>query len=160
MKSLEERVQALEDAREIMNLKARYLGAADGGWDRLSHDADAIADCLTEDVHWSSPEIGTFTREGVRELMRGYRRDMPFAIHILSNPVLEVDGDTAKGRWHLQWQGTDKDGNELWLAGVYDDTFVRTDKGWKIKTLNMKCAYIGPAAKGWAKLMQDYLVTA
>jgi len=160
MKTLEERVQALEDAREITNLKARYLAAADGGWDRLSHDADALVDCLADDVEWSSPEIGAYGKEGVRDLMRGYREHVPFAYHILTNPVLEVDGDTARGKWHLMWQGTDNDGTELWLAGVYDDTFERTPKGWKIKTLHMKCAYRGARNDGWAKLMQDYLVKA
>ena len=92
--------------------------------------------------------------------MRGYRTDVPFAYHILTNPFLEVDGDTAKGNWHLLWQGTDGDGRELWLAGVYDDTFVRTPEGWKIKTLYMKCAYIGPRNEGWEKLMRDTLVRA
>jgi hypothetical protein len=161
MKSLEERIQALEDARDIANVKTRYLDAADGGWDRLSHDADALSMCLADNCTWTVPGVGTLHgKEAVQDLMRGFRKTMPFAYHVITNPFLEVEGDTARGNWHLTWQGTDRDRNELWLAGVYDDTFVRTREGWRIQTLNVKYAYFGARAQGWEKLMREYLLEA
>jgi hypothetical protein len=36
--TLEQRVQVLEDIQAITELKAAYCNAADGGWDRPSHE--------------------------------------------------------------------------------------------------------------------------
>jgi SnoaL-like domain len=61
---LERRLQALEDAEAIRNLKARYAALCDA-----QYDADGIAMLFTEDALWESPGLGRF--EG-REAIRGF----------------------------------------------------------------------------------------
>ena len=47
---IERRLQALEDAQAIRNLKARYAALCDN-----QYDANGIASLFTEDAVWESP---------------------------------------------------------------------------------------------------------
>ena len=64
LERMERRLQALEDAEAIRNLKARYAALCDD-----QYDADGIAALFTEDALWESPALGRF--EG-REAIRGF----------------------------------------------------------------------------------------
>ena len=66
-KTLDERLRAMEGLQEIMNLKARYLNGCDGGWNRASHDADAVASTFAEDGWWQAEG---FPRLSGREAIR------------------------------------------------------------------------------------------
>jgi ketosteroid isomerase-like protein len=66
---LERRLQALEDAEAIRNLKARYAALCDA-----QYDADGIAMLFTEDVLWESPGLGRFEgREAIGASSEGRR---------------------------------------------------------------------------------------
>lgn len=153
-KTLEERIQRLEDIQEIANLKGRYLNTADGGWDRLSHDGDACAELLTEDCVWDGQAYNAaHGREALRAAFRQFRENLPFAYHVIANPIIEVDADHAKAEWHLLWVGTDAAGTEMWATGIYTDDLVRTEAGWRFKRIFVRIAFFGPRADGWAKSM-------
>jgi SnoaL-like domain len=93
--TVEQRLQILEDIQAITELKASYCNAADGGWDRPSHDADKVASLFVEGGVWDAGEIGRGEgREAIRALFNGFKR-FPFAFHRVSNPVIKVQGDTA-----------------------------------------------------------------
>ena len=66
LERLERRLQALEDAEAIRNLKARYAALCDA-----NTDAHGLALLFTEDALWESPDLGRF--EG-REAIRGFFR--------------------------------------------------------------------------------------
>ena len=53
LERIERRLQALEDAEAIRNLKARYAALCDN-----QYDADGIASLFTEDAVWESPALG------------------------------------------------------------------------------------------------------
>src|ERR1700726_3415667 len=55
LERMERRLQALEDAEAIRNLKARYAA-----WCDNQYDADGIAMLFTEDALWESPVLGRF----------------------------------------------------------------------------------------------------
>src|SRR5690242_21623549 len=62
LERIERRLQVLEDAEAIRNLKARYAALCDN-----QYDADGIASLFTEDAVWESPALGRFegpTRSG------------------------------------------------------------------------------------------------
>ena len=64
---IERRLQALEDAEAIRNLKARYAAFCDH-----QYDADGIASLFTEDAVWESPALGRFEgREAIRNFFKG-----------------------------------------------------------------------------------------
>jgi len=94
LEQIERRLQVLEDAEAIRNLKARYAGLCDN-----QYDADGIASLFTKDAIWESPALGRFEgRNAIRNFFRGASGIFSFAIHYSLNDHIEVDGDTARAR--------------------------------------------------------------
>lgn len=154
-KSLEQRIRGLEDVRDIQNLKARYINAADSGFD-ANHklDVEDVVAMFVEDGWWHASSHERFNgHDEIRRGFLGFRDQLPFAYHNIANPLVEVDGDTATAQWHMTWTGTDDSGLELWTAGVYIDELVRTPAGWKFRSVYLRVAYQGPYADGWAASM-------
>jgi SnoaL-like domain len=88
LERLERRLQALEDAEAIRNLKARYAALCDD-----SYDADGIAELFAEDAVWDSPGLGRFEgREAIRSFFRDAAGIFSFAIHYSLNGQIHVDG--------------------------------------------------------------------
>ena len=97
LERIERRLQVLEDAEAIRNLKARYAALCDN-----QYDADGIASLFTEDAVWESPGLGRFEgREAIRSFFRGASGIFSFAIHYSLNGHIQVDGDTARAGWYL-----------------------------------------------------------
>jgi len=122
LERLERRLQALEDAEAIRNLKARYAALCDA-----QYDADGIAMLFTEDALWESPGLGRFEgREAIRGFFRGASGIFSFAIHYSLNGQIEVEGDTAQARWYLFMPCTVAAGNHaIWRAGIDHETYAR-----------------------------------
>jgi hypothetical protein len=60
-------------------------------------------------------------------------------MHLVMNPVIEVNGDKAKGRWYIFEPVTFAEGQQAgWLAGAYDDDYVQVDGRWKYQHLRFK----------------------
>jgi hypothetical protein len=54
-------------------------------------------------------------------------------MHHCHHPEIEVDGDTATGRWYLHDQVLSTAYKfKLEGAAFYEDRYVRTDRGWKV----------------------------
>jgi ketosteroid isomerase-like protein len=157
-RTLEERVQALEDALEIANLKATYVNGADGGWtfNPRSSDAEAIVPLFAQDGAWHSDSQGRAEgHAAIRKAWEKFSESMPFAFHTISNPIIRVDGDNATGEWHLFMRGTDAKGQEFWSAGIYQDEFVRTPDGWRVKQTHPRLVFLGPYNQSWKVLMES-----
>ncbi len=147
--ALERRLRRLEDIEEISKLKARYCNYVDGGWDRPTHDYDGVASIFTEDGVWEAvPTIRAETREGIRDYFKR-AQNIPLAFHRITNPIIEIDGDTATGNWHVLVALTQPNGKAVWIGGVYNDDFVRTSEGWKFRKLSFTFAINVPYEKGW-----------
>jgi ketosteroid isomerase-like protein len=148
--SLAQRVRALEDVEEIKQLKASYCNYCDGGWDRPTHDYDRIADLFTEDAVTQGTAGRTAGRENIRRLYRSYQVT-PFAFHRVTNPIIKVAGDRATGNWHVLVALTRPDGQAVWVAGIYDEEYVRTKDGWRIQVLKFTSAFTTRYEQGWGK---------
>jgi hypothetical protein len=148
--TVEQRLRRLEDIDEIKRLKARYCAACDGGWDgRASHDTDRIVALFAEDGVWEGGVYGRREgREGIREFYQN-NPAVPFAFHLLTNPIIEVDGDRAIGNWHLLISMTGADRKATLIAGVFDDEYVRTPAGWRIKRSQFSLAFHAPYQGAW-----------
>jgi proline iminopeptidase len=158
--TLEARLQRIEDIQAITELKAAYCNAADGGWDRPTHDADAVAALFVEDGVWEGGASGRGVgREEIRKLFDGFK-PAPFAFHRVSNPIIQVHGDRASGEWHVLVAITFEGDKHLWIGGVYNDTFVRTPRGWRFKHLKFTQAFRTRNAEGWKVPKSDVLDTA
>ena len=94
---LEARIQRLEDIESIRALKARYCMYCDD-----NYDVEGLASLFTEDAVWDGGIRGKAVgRDGIREFFQHAPERLPFAVHMVMNPLIEVNGDEATGVWYL-----------------------------------------------------------
>jgi ketosteroid isomerase-like protein len=125
------------DRAEIADLMARYLFAMD------YHDADAYAECFTEDgvLDWA---MGVAKgREAIRAAARAFKEKIgeifkdtsgaPAKLrHAVCQKAIRVDGDRAwnTGFWFEMTNGGPDGSIALPSFGVYEDELVRVDGAW------------------------------
>jgi ketosteroid isomerase-like protein len=145
---LERRLQVLEDAEAIRNLKARYAALCD-----RQYDADGIAALFTEDALWDSPGLGRFEgREAIRNFFRGASQIFSFAIHYSLNGQIEVDGGTARAQWYLFMPCTVAAGNRaMWRASIDHETYTRVGGTWMFSRKRSEQLMNVPFETGWAE---------
>jgi uncharacterized protein (TIGR02246 family) len=131
MSDLAQRLQALEDREEIRRLLVAYATALD------ARDMAAYAGLFARDGEWIGGTGHGRTPEGIRSMLEEKLAPNPPAPgpthrHVVSNVVVELDGDaaTAVSSWTLvsRAQG---DVPELTLQGTYRDALVREDGRWR-----------------------------
>ena len=149
MQTLEEKVQRLLDIEEIKQLKHRYAKYCDD-----NYNPDGIASLFTEDAVWDGQFLGHAEgREGIREFFKAAPETVAYALHSVANPIIEVDGDTAKGYWYLWQPMTIKPDNQAtWLIANYEDTYVRVDGKWMFQELLCKPEVFSPYEIGFGKM--------
>lgn len=153
-KTLEERIRIIEDREEIIRLKARYCNCNDGGWNGIPshHDVEAVVTMFVPDGIWEAGEGGRAEGHAqIRELFIRFRA-IPFIIHNVMNPIIDIEGDTAHGDWHAIITGTSPPNRQAnWIFGKYEEDYVRTPEGWKFKHLRFVIAAHAPYELGWGK---------
>jgi uncharacterized protein (TIGR02246 family) len=140
MDALERRLRILEDIESIRRLKARYCQACDD-----DHNPDTVAACFVEDGVWEGPTLGVHAkgRAAIRTYIGGVRESgrMRHSAHMVTNPIIEVDGDTATGQWRLLMMYTTRpvDGKveHHRIIGKYDEVYVRKDGAWLLERLSV-----------------------
>lgn len=141
-------IQRLADIEAIKQLKHVYCGLCDD-----NYDADPLAALFTEDAVWDGGPIGMHHgREAIRRFFQGSPARVPWALHMVTNPIIEVDGDAATGRWYL-WEPLVyalPGGNQAyWMSARYDDVYARTVDGWKFKRVAISMKLLAPYDRGW-----------
>ena len=126
-----------EDLRAIESLKYRYLRSLD------TKDWATFESTLTEDVTGNYGESLAFSN---RNELVGYMRENvgPAVIteHRVAHPEIEIDGDTARGRWYLQGRVIVAEFSFMLIgAAFYDDTYRRTADGWRISSTGYDRTY-------------------
>lgn len=131
---LEARVQRLEDIEAIKQLKALYCEICDD-----DHNPDRIVTIFTEDGIWEGKGIGTATGHGeIRALFERFQKMMSFSQHMVMNPRISVDGDSAKATWYFFGPFAFYEGNQAkWQATRYHEEYARVADEWKIKHLKI-----------------------
>ena len=145
---LDRRLRMLEDIEAIKRLKRRYCAYCDD-----NYDADALAELFTEDAVWDGGVRGyNEGREEIRSFFKNAPQRLPFAIHMVMNPIIEVDGDTGTGTWYLFQPCTFAEGDQaVWGAARYDEEYVRTGGQWKFRSLKLTSHFWTPFDQGWVK---------
>lgn len=63
--------------------------------------------------------------------------------HYMNMLSLEIDGDTAYGCTYLRATHVVEETGQLWvIGGHYDNTYVRTPEGWRIKLVTLDKVYL------------------
>lgn len=136
MAALQARLEQAEARLAIMDLEAEYARAWDAG------DAAAWAAVFTEDGVFDLAAVGA----GQRLVYTGHQELAAFCVqvdafykglHFMHLPRLQIDGDTARGRVHFQWQGQFNASAQYFgqrtVAGYYDVTYQRVGGRWLMK---------------------------
>jgi hypothetical protein len=134
------------DRAAIIDLQNRYVLAMD------YFDADGYAAVFTEDgvLDWARGEVKG--RDAIREFMASGTYDLrkmnfvpaqtpdgrewPSTVrHLVTNQVIEVDGDSARAISYWMNYGNNADRRKIeWLSfGSWDDEFVKIDGQWFFK---------------------------
>ena len=148
LEDLERRVRTLEDIEELKRLKARYCAYCDD-----SYDADSLASLFTEDAVWDGGMRGRAEgREAIRDFFLRAPQRLPFALHMVMNPVIEVRGDLASGTWYLFQPCTFAEGDQaVWGSARYDEEYARIDGVWMFTHLKLTSFFWTPFDQGWVR---------
>jgi hypothetical protein len=168
--SLDDRLRAIEDVAEITRLKTLYGEYWDAGWADAPGDGrgDGLAALFTEDGIWDGRPVVADVLHGREEIKRSCdefarfntyapdgspRDDEAMSIHFATNPRVDVDDDTAVGKFTgLLLTADAESGRSFWCCGRYIDEFVRTDDGWKFTKVKFHYAMFTPFdGAGWVK---------
>ena len=158
--ALEARLEALEAAEAIRNLKARYAELVDqryrrGGGvvepERLAALADEIAGLFSADAVWDGGAgLGLCEgRDAIRE--RFLDPTLLFSWHYFVKPRIEVSGDEATARWDILSPCTTKDGRPHWMAGVEEDAYRREEGRWLHTRMKLDVVFMAPHERGWVR---------
>mgnify|MGYP000173708980 CR=1 FL=1 len=150
--TLESKIARLTAVEDISNLKATYCGYCDA-----QYDPDGLASRVVEDGVWDGgPEFGKpVGLEAIRTVFRGASGSIVFAAHLVMNPLIEVDGDSAHGKWRLIMPCTVNNdagvAEARWLLSAYDEQYVRHNDTWLFKSMIVDSQFFATHADGWAQ---------
>jgi hypothetical protein len=147
MEELERRIAILEDIEAIKKLKARYCLHVDVA------DEEAWVSLFTEDAVWESDKFGKYEgRQAIRGLFKSIPGMLKFAIHYVTNPIIEIESDHATGIWYLLEPCTFAEHSQaIWGSARYEEEYVKVGREWKFKRLKLISWFWSPYDQGWAK---------
>lgn len=122
-----ETTHPLSDSEQIARLKYRYLRCLDTkAWDDFEG-------CFVPEATGDYNGLVFADRDALVSYMRTNLGEGMWTMHQVHHPEIDVDGDTATGRWYLQ----DKvlvEAHKFMLEGaaIYEDRYMRTADGWRV----------------------------
>jgi 3-phenylpropionate/cinnamic acid dioxygenase small subunit len=117
------------DREQISDVLVRYATGID------TRNWPLFRTCFTPDVRADYGQIGVWNDvEGITEFMRTAHKDMSATKHMMSNFLVDVNGDEARVMSYVHAVLVVTDEPLTWVdaVGHYEDVFVRTAQGWRI----------------------------
>lgn len=130
-RSLDQRLRALEDEREIRELLIRYAVCLD------RRDFTGYSALFTQDGHWYGRAGDVRGRAAIEQMLldsfgptpEGFVNTSNF--HLMTNFLIEVEGDTARADSRITYFARGENDRPVpMLAGRYEDEFVRVEGRW------------------------------
>lgn len=119
--------QEISDRLEIQDLVAAFADAVNRRNPRL------VSARCHPDVTFTVP--GWADLQGVEPMVQFLSQILghwEVILHSITSGHVSVDGDAATGGWYITEYGR-RDGDEVYLAGLYRDDYVRMDGRWLFK---------------------------
>ena len=143
--SIEDKLQRLLDLEEITTLRHRYAYGAniiDGKPGDLKAFAALFAADGTFDVGMG---VATGPAE-IETMMKALTTQWQCAMHYMLNPIIEIDGDRARGTVSGLFAFTSVENPApIWLSNIYSDEYVRTPRGWRFQSVTIRNTFADPA---------------
>ena len=122
---------SIEDHLAISDLFVRYTCAIDAG------DVETLVACFTEDGALENPAVGVYAgREAIRAFAQRFARFRQGGSqlrHVISNLVVQVQGDRAHATCYLTVFLTRDGSSRLLAPGQYDCELRKTDGAWRFQ---------------------------
>ncbi|HWL62575.1 MAG TPA: nuclear transport factor 2 family protein [Steroidobacteraceae bacterium] len=153
--ALTARVEKLEATRAIRKLQRAFGYYMDRG---LWGDA---ADLFTDDGTFEMGLDGTYAGKArIREYLKRLHGNQEGLIYgqlnewITLQPAIFVsaDGRSATARWRDHGMLGQYKKHAEWRDGIYENTYVKEQGVWKLKSLRLYVNFVAPYEKGWARL--------
>jgi 3-phenylpropionate/cinnamic acid dioxygenase small subunit len=146
--NIEERVRTLENLAELKNLRSRYCYLLDEG------DTDAWLSLFTEDatIVSESPRGEYNGHDELSEMITNIHEseDRRFTKHVVYNPIIDVTGDRATGRWSFEALIQYNDETMLLIKGEYDEKYRLVEDEWKFTTITISFDFRAEFDDGWS----------
>lgn len=146
-KSIEQRVQELEDRDQIKELTARYC------WHVAHGEGEAVAALFADDGVLEVTDGSFKPVKGKDELLKFYRTSVnqpEMAIPFIQNHIIEVKGDEAEGTCGIEARFT-RNGESVTAAGYYEDRYRRENGKWRFTQRKITFHHVVPLKVGWAE---------
>lgn len=151
--ALETRAQRLKDINAIKRLQRAYGYYLDNAmWDE-------VVDLMSDDSTFEIALDGIYRgRESIRKYLNalsGGKSGLQAGMlneHMQLQPVIDVavDGNSAMGRWRALIMAGKWGETATWGEGPYENTYVRENGIWKIKSTHWYETFMVPYHGGWA----------
>ena len=130
----EKKLQLLYDRMEIIDTLNRYATSVD------TRNWDLFLTCYTEEMVADMVSVGfveplTMQSKDFLQIIRQAVSPFDSTQHLLSNFVIDVDGDSATCVCYLQamhFSEDDTGAHTVIIGGYYSHSLVRTPAGWRI----------------------------
>ena len=127
-------LEAVADHLEITQVLERYFRAMDDKDYALLDGVFVPGAKLVYDM--GSGAAPRSTHPEIVEQFRSFNEQFRFTQHVTSQPLIDLDGDSARSRATLRAlhvQETESGERNTWIVyGVYEDRLRRTQAGWRI----------------------------
>jgi hypothetical protein len=153
--ALTARVEKLEGTRAVKKLQRAFGYYIDRGlWGEV---ADLFANDGTIEIGVDGVYVG---KARIREYLQRLHGGQEGLIYgqlnewITLQPAVNIarDGRSATARWRDQGMSSQYKKHAEWRDGIYENTYVKEDGVWKIKSLHLYVNFLVPYEKGWARL--------
>lgn len=124
----------MDDLAAIIRLTHAYALAND------RFEIDALVALFAPDATIDFTAFGMRRYEGRDEIRRYFEKErsvLSHVMHLTSNHVIDVDGETAAGTVYFVATAVTRQGNENVARGYYDDAYVRLDGDWRFAARTM-----------------------
>lgn len=135
--SIEQTVLRLAAVEDIRTLKAVYCRLCD-----QNYSPQALAELFTDDAVWDGGARGRFVgRAAIKAFFQKASDVFPFAAHLVTNPIISVDGDAATGLWRMLMPCIiEENGRQVSAMQVseYAEQYRRIDGRWLFSELKVQ----------------------
>ena len=128
----EKYIQEAADRVMIQDLLGRYAFAID----YETNDPGAWAALFAEDGRFEIPimKVVVEGRDELRDFAAGLQRTIPGLHHLMTNVMIDVDGDRASGKCELNEFLLRPEAIYANLQGWYEDEYLRNGRHWLFQT--------------------------
>ncbi|MCH1513795.1 MAG: nuclear transport factor 2 family protein [Acidimicrobiales bacterium] len=120
-----------KNINEIISLTVKYCWALD------ERDWESLSEVFSPDAY---AKYGVTEHKGINSIIEKCQKalvPLDFSHHMVSNHVVEIEGDKARCKCYFQAQhvrNSTPGGVNFVIAGKYEDELVRINSKWKINS--------------------------